>query len=51
MLSYALFPQVAKKFFDVRDGRTAAPAAKEKPAANVDANGVRTLYVQDVSES
>ena len=51
VLSYALFPQVAKKFFDVRDGRTAAPAAKEKPAANVDANGVRTLYVQDVSES
>ena len=59
VLSYALFPQVAKKFFDVRDGRgapaveaapAAAPAKKEeKKASNVGADGVRTLYVQDVS--
>ncbi len=60
VLSYALFPQVAKKFFDVRDGRVApaveaapvaaAPAKKEeKKASNVGADGVRTLYVQDVS--
>jgi oxaloacetate decarboxylase alpha subunit len=59
VLSYALFPQVAKKFFDVRDGRVApaaeaAPAAapakkEEKKASNVGADGVRTLYVQDVS--
>lgn len=56
VLSYALFPQVAKKFFDVRDGRTAAPAEKkEAPKAEkkapVDADGVRVLYVQDVSAS
>jgi oxaloacetate decarboxylase alpha subunit len=59
VLSYALLPQVAKKFFDVRDGRVtpaveAAPAAapakkEEKKASNVGADGVRTLYVQDVS--
>ncbi len=55
VLSYALFPQVAKKFFDVRDGRVAAeaaPAAKpqaQKPA-NVDENGVRTLIVRDDSQ-
>lgn len=44
VLSYALFPQVAKKFFDFRDngGKTS-----EKPA---DPNAVRTLYVRDVSE-
>ncbi len=38
VLSYALFPQVAQKFFEARD---AAPA--------VDENGVRTLYVEDLS--
>lgn len=53
VLSYALFPQVAKKFFDVRDGRVAAPtpeapAAKKETAATSD--GVRRLYVQDVSK-
>ena len=39
VLSYALFPQVAEKFFAVRD---AAPA--------VDENGVRNLVVEDLSE-
>ena len=45
VLSYALFPQVAKKFFDVRDGRTAAPAA---PAAKTDSE-VREVFVRDLS--
>ncbi len=55
VLSYALFPAVAKKFFDVRDGRVeapapaAAPTPAKKASANVDANGVRTLYVQDLT--
>ena len=39
VLSYALFPQVAEKFFAVRDK---APAQDE--------NGVRTLIVEDLSE-
>ncbi len=41
VLSYALFPQVAQKFFEARDKAPAAPA--------VDENGVRTLYVEDLS--
>ncbi|MBQ7900588.1 MAG: oxaloacetate decarboxylase subunit alpha, partial [Clostridia bacterium] len=41
VLSYALFPQVAEKFFAIRDGRAAAPAA--------DDGKVRTIYVQDLS--
>ncbi len=36
VLSYALFPQVAEKFF----------AARDKKTANVDENGVRELYVE-----
>ena len=43
VLSYALFPQVAEKFFAIRDGKAQAPAA---PAA---ADGTRTIYVQDLS--
>ncbi len=43
VLSYALFPQVAKKFFDARDGKAEAPA----PAA--DDNKERVLYVEDLS--
>ncbi|MBU3805251.1 MAG: oxaloacetate decarboxylase subunit alpha [Candidatus Cellulosilyticum pullistercoris] len=41
VLSYALFPQVAKKFFDLRDGRitTSAPS-----------DDIRYLYVQDLSK-
>ncbi len=44
VLSYALFPQVAKKFFDIRDGREAAPVA-----APADNGKVRELYVEDRS--
>ena len=47
VLSYALFPQVAKKFFDIRDGRTEAEAPAT-PAPKAD-NGVRELYVDDRS--
>lgn len=56
VLTYALFPQVALKFFATRDGKAetpanapapapkpAAPAAKAAPA------GVTTLYVEDMS--
>ena len=39
VLSYALFPQVATKFLTERNAPKAAP----------DADGVRTLYVQDLS--
>ena len=39
VLSYALFPQVAEKFFAVRD-----------KAPIIDENGVRTLIVEDLSE-
>ena len=41
VLSYALFPQVAQKFFDVRDGKVSAPEEKK--------DQVRTIYVQDLS--
>ncbi len=50
VLSFALFPQVAPKFFAVRDGKTEAPKAEEKPAAKAEApksNEPRVLYVQD----
>ena len=41
VLSYALFPQVAEKFFAVRD---------KAKSANEDADGVRNLVVEDISE-
>ena len=44
VLSYALFPQVAEKFFAVRDGRAEAPNAESKAS-----DGTRTIYVQDLS--
>ncbi len=44
VLSYALFPQVAEKFFAVRDG------AKKPEAAPKSDDSVRTLIVQDLSE-
>ena len=56
VLSYAMFPQVAKKFFDVRDGRVAAetasasaaaPDAGKKASAAADPNAVHELYVDD----
>jgi len=46
VLSYALFPQVADKFFDVRDGKIAAPAAPAAAPAKKEPE-VRVLYVQD----
>ncbi|MBE6571917.1 MAG: oxaloacetate decarboxylase subunit alpha [Ruminococcaceae bacterium] len=47
VLSYALFPQVASKFFDVRDGRVKAeePAA---PTVKKDTNEPKVIYVQDL---
>ena len=49
VLSYALFPQVASKFFDVRDGRAAAPEA-EAPKAKTEttSDGTKVIYVQDL---
>ena len=50
VLSYALFPQVAKKFFDIRDGKVEAPAVPaSQPAAKADDNKVIELYVEDLS--
>lgn len=40
VLSYALFPQVALKFFEARE-------AAERKAAEPEDTGVRTLYVED----
>ena len=54
VLSYALFPQVASKFLAERNSgaaHTAAPAPAAKASAKpADDNGVRELYVEDVSE-
>ena len=48
VLSYALFPQVAKKFFDFRDHRSEAiPSQDTANMASPDA--IRTIYVQDLS--
>lgn len=47
VLSYALFPQVASKFFEQRDHKTEAPAAA-KPAQKPQ-DEVRVLYVDDQS--
>jgi len=46
VLSYALFPQVAQKFFETR-GKT---KATEEKASAVDESGARILYVEDVSQ-
>lgn len=48
VLSYALFPQVAKKFFEMRDNPQKAQQSSAA-AAKTDADGVRTLYVEDLS--
>ena len=52
VLSVAMFPQVAPKFLAYRDGpkepKPETEAAKSEPKS--DANAVRTLWVQDVSE-
>ena len=50
VLSYALFPQVAKKFFDIRDGRAQAPESKQTASVQASqGNDVRVLYVDDRS--
>jgi oxaloacetate decarboxylase alpha subunit len=41
VLSYALLPQVAQKFFEARDNKAEQPKA--------DDNSVRTIYVQDLT--
>ena len=55
VLSYALFPAVASKFFDWRDNPVkeeaapaAAPAAAPKAAAPAN-NGPKSLYVEDLT--
>ncbi len=45
VLSYALFPQVAQKFFEARENPQPKAAAKPQ----VDANAVRKLYVDDAA--
>ena len=51
VLSYALLPQVAKKFFDVRDGLVKPePEVKPEPKKEAPAApAVRELYVEDLS--
>ena len=46
ILSYALFPQVALKFFEARE---AAKKQENAPQTENQDNGVRTLYVEDLS--
>ena len=50
VLSYALFPQVAAKFFDVRDGRVSAPESNEtaKSEPKKEQTGPKIVYVQDL---
>ena len=56
-MSYALFPQVAMKFFEARDKKEEAQApapaapAPEKKAEAPAKEGVRTLYVEDLTEN
>lgn len=52
VLSYALLPQVAQKFFEKRKNgfKKVAPApAQTANTPSTDANAVRTLYVEDLS--
>ena len=54
VLSYALFPQVAQKFFAERgkpkeEGKPETKAESTAQAAKVDETGARILYVEDVS--
>jgi oxaloacetate decarboxylase alpha subunit len=50
VLSYALFPQVAAKFFDVRDGRVSAPESNEtaKSEPKKEQTEPKIIYVQDL---
>ncbi len=58
VLSYALFPQVAMKFFENRDKKQEPAPAEETEKtvpvrtepAKTEQNGVRTLYVEDLTE-
>ena len=52
VLSYALFPQVAKKFLEARNNPQPEVVEEPKaaPAANVTEDGTRILYVQDMSK-
>ena len=52
VLSYALLPQVAMKYFDWRDEqerKAKEPEPVPEKAAPVDPNAVRELYVEDIS--
>ncbi len=52
VLSYALLPQVAMKYFDWRDEqerKANAPEPEVKPEPEPDPNAVRELYVEDIS--
>ena len=54
VLSYALLPQVAMKYFDWRDEQERKAKEPQKPApvketAPADPNAVRELYVEDIS--
>ncbi len=57
VLSYALFPQVAKKFFEKRRENREMPkensgkATAEQVPANDSVNSVRTIYVEDLTEN
>ena len=48
VLSYALFPAVATKFFEWREAPAAEAAPAAKPAAPAN-NGPKTLYVEDLT--
>lgn len=49
VLSYALFPQVASKFFDYRDHPEKREPVKPAAAKSASADGVKTIYVEDLS--
>ena len=49
VLSYALFPQVALKFFEAREAAEAKQAAPEAAPAVAAADAVQELYVEDLS--
>ena len=57
VLSYALFPQVAKKFFEKRRDNREMPKAdvektvSEPKLATDSINSVRTIYVEDLTEN
>ena len=54
VLSYALFPQVAKKFFEQRKAnrgeKTVVIPDTQHDASDAADNSVRTIYVEDMTE-